>query len=189
MGRTHRLLPAVPFFSTDKPTNRLAPWRLISNSTLPRSAASFNSAAALSGVVSASDRPIRSHRPAVYPIHSPRCRFRLGRPPPRSRLSAPQLLAAAPRAAEAPSRERCPRSPHLVSRPWIAPRKFSAASPRSWPRRSVVVRRGRSELQLAADRVAATRRGRSCAVFIWCPPATLITSPCLMPAFAAGLSG
>jgi hypothetical protein len=32
---TQRLLPAVPLFSTDKPTNWLIPWRLSSSSTLP----------------------------------------------------------------------------------------------------------------------------------------------------------
>ena len=39
---TQRLLPAVPLFSIDKPTNRLIPWRLSSNSTFPWAAACFS---------------------------------------------------------------------------------------------------------------------------------------------------
>jgi len=35
ISRSQRLLPAVPLFSTDKPTNWLIPWRLSSNSMLP----------------------------------------------------------------------------------------------------------------------------------------------------------
>ena len=48
--KAQRLLPAIPLFSTDIPTNSLAPCRLRSNNTSPWAAASFNSVAASSGV-------------------------------------------------------------------------------------------------------------------------------------------